>query len=471
MTRSSAQRAARSMGGQVPRPRAVHGAPGRVRFGAQSRGADAAPYAAVGRRTARAAGERPPLPQGRAVAPGVGSSNDPRARSLAPRSCLRARGRWRVRGHGRDGAPANPCHLADAARCRAVCIAATAPTGPARPTAETGSPPPLPGTDGTADDPGVGLGHRRGPRQDTAGTACRSGRWCSRRGPCLRWGASPFADLLSHRQIGAGSLSPVFRTAVFVAGWTLMTVAMMLPGSLPLVNLFRRLVDRRPGRAALVLRLVFGYVSVWALFGALAYVGDTGLHEAVERLSALAAAAGAIGAGILLAAGVFQFTPLKHMCLEKCRSPYSFLVEHWGGRWAGRDAVRLGVRHGVFCVGCSWAQAARRCSGTPPSSPGDPPGGRRGRGSRTPRPGIGGRTLRVPRPPGAPTGPAAPARRPERAAARRGEQTRPRGRARPCARPLVPRLELRNELDVSAARFSPCRRRDHELPRALRSNR
>jgi predicted metal-binding membrane protein len=113
-------------------------------------------------------------------------------------------------------------------------------------------------------------------------------------------------------------------------------------------------VDRRPGRAGLVLRLVLGHLSVWVLFGALAYAGDTGLHEAVERLPAPAAAAGAIGAGILLAAGVFQFTPLKHMCLEKCRSPYSFLVEHWRGRRAGRDAVRLGVRHGLFCVGC-WA--------------------------------------------------------------------------------------------------------------------
>jgi predicted metal-binding membrane protein len=168
------------------------------------------------------------------------------------------------------------------------------------------------------------------------------------------WGASPFAGLLSHRQIGEGSPSPALRTAVFVAGWTLMTVAMMLPASLPLVNLFRRLVDRRPGRAGLVLRLVLGHLSVWVLFGALAYAGDTGLHEAVERLPAPAAAAGAIGAGILLAAGVFQFTPLKHMCLEKCRSPYSFLVEHWRGRRAGRDAVRLGVRHGLFCVGC-WA--------------------------------------------------------------------------------------------------------------------
>ncbi len=166
------------------------------------------------------------------------------------------------------------------------------------------------------------------------------------------WGASPFAGLLSHREIGEASLSPISRLAVFVVGWTLMSVAMMLPASLPLINLFRRLVDRRPDRAGLVVRLILGYVGVWTYFGALAYTGDTALHVAVKQVPGLAA--GGLGAAILLAAGVYQFTPLKQMCLEKCRSPYSFLVEHWHGQQAGRDALRLGARHGLFCVGCCW---------------------------------------------------------------------------------------------------------------------
>ena len=166
------------------------------------------------------------------------------------------------------------------------------------------------------------------------------------------WGASPFAGLLSHREIGEASLSPISRLAIFVFGWTLMTVAMMLPASLPLINLFRRLVDRRPDRTGLVVRLIVGYVGVWTYFGALAYTGDAALHEAVRRLPGLAA--GGIGATILLAAGVYQFTPLKHACLEKCRSPYSFLVEQWHGQQAGRDALRLGARHGLFCLGCCW---------------------------------------------------------------------------------------------------------------------
>jgi predicted metal-binding membrane protein len=61
-----------------------------------------------------------------------------------------------------------------------------------------------------------------------------------------------------------------------------------------------------------------------------------------------------IAPAVLLLAGIYQFTPLKHICLEKCRSPYAFLVEHWRGGRAPRNALRLGTRHGLFCVGCCW---------------------------------------------------------------------------------------------------------------------
>jgi predicted metal-binding membrane protein len=167
------------------------------------------------------------------------------------------------------------------------------------------------------------------------------------------WGASPFAPLLSHRELADGGLTPV-RLAVFTAGWLLMTVAMMLPGSLPLVNLFRALVAGRADRSALVLRLVLGYLAVWSAFGVAAFVGDATLHEAVERSPTLAGLSPWIGVAVLLVAGAYQITPLKHLCLDRCRSPYAFLVEHWRGRRAGRDAVRLGVRHGLFCLGCCW---------------------------------------------------------------------------------------------------------------------
>jgi predicted metal-binding membrane protein len=168
------------------------------------------------------------------------------------------------------------------------------------------------------------------------------------------WGISPFRGLITHRTIEATPVSPVIGFVVFVVGWTLMTIAMMLPSSLPLVNLFRRIVTGRPDRARLTARVLLGYLSVWALFGAVAYRADVLVHAAVDQIPVLAARSAWIAGTILLAAGVYQFTPLKHMCLEKCRSPYSFLVEHWRGGRAASDALRLGWRHGLFCLGCCW---------------------------------------------------------------------------------------------------------------------
>jgi predicted metal-binding membrane protein len=168
------------------------------------------------------------------------------------------------------------------------------------------------------------------------------------------WGVSPFAGLLSHGEIGAAGLAPLLRLAIFTLGWTLMTIAMMLPGSLPLVNLFRHMLLRRVDRNRLLALLLIGYLAVWVIFGGFAYAGDSALHEAVERSPFLAANAGGIAGVILLVAGLYQFTPLKRMCLAQCRSPYSFLVEHWTGQGAGLAAFRLGVRHGLFCLGCCW---------------------------------------------------------------------------------------------------------------------
>jgi predicted metal-binding membrane protein len=172
----------------------------------------------------------------------------------------------------------------------------------------------------------------------------------------VAWGASPFAGLLSHREIGQGDFPPPLRVVAFVAGWTLMTIAMMLPSSLPLLNLFRRFVADRAHGSLLLLLLGAGYLGVWAYFGLLAYLGDSLLHALVAHTPVLqaAAAAGLISAAVLLMAGLYQLTPLKTMCLERCRSPLSFLVEHWSGRHAARSALRLGLRHGLFCLGCCW---------------------------------------------------------------------------------------------------------------------
>jgi predicted metal-binding membrane protein len=167
------------------------------------------------------------------------------------------------------------------------------------------------------------------------------------------WGNSPYGRFLSHEELG--DTHGVEVVALFVLAWTLMTVAMMLPTSLPLVALFRSFVRKRANRARLVGLVVLGYLAVWTLFGAAVHLADRGVHVVVERLDALEANAWAISAGTILLAGVYQFTPLKAHCLEKCRSPLAFIIEQWRGGRESAHALRLGITHGVFCLGCCWS--------------------------------------------------------------------------------------------------------------------
>lgn len=168
------------------------------------------------------------------------------------------------------------------------------------------------------------------------------------------WGQSPYGRFLSHHSLDEARGGGVL-LLVFVLGWTFMVVAMMLPTSLPLVALYRRVVQGRPDRTRLTLLLLLGYLAVWTAFGALVYPGDAALHGLLERVLWLGANAWILGAGTLLLAGLYQFTPLKARCLEQCRSPFSFIAEHWRGRGEAGQAFRLGVHHGLFCVGCCWS--------------------------------------------------------------------------------------------------------------------
>jgi predicted metal-binding membrane protein len=116
---------------------------------------------------------------------------------------------------------------------------------------------------------------------------------------------------------------------LFVLGWVLMTVATMLPTSLPLVALFGGVVRRRPGRARLLGLLVLGYLSVWTLLGLVVHAGDAVLHGLVASHVWLVERASLIGAATLLLAGAYQFTPLKYHCLDRCRSPLTFVAGRW----------------------------------------------------------------------------------------------------------------------------------------------
>jgi predicted metal-binding membrane protein len=166
------------------------------------------------------------------------------------------------------------------------------------------------------------------------------------------WAASPYGRYLHHEGV-AGSL--VLEIALFDLGWVLMIVAMMLPSSVPLVLTFAALVGRRRQPGALVGLLLAGYLVVWAGFGLAAWVLDRGIHAAVDTLPWLAEHPQLIIGATLLAAGLWQFSPLRDRCLDECRSPLGFVMNRWRGTSERREALAMGVAHGAFCVGCCWS--------------------------------------------------------------------------------------------------------------------
>ena len=169
------------------------------------------------------------------------------------------------------------------------------------------------------------------------------------------WGHSPYGRFLNHDALHITDVSHSGVVLLIVAGWAVMIVAMMLPTSLPLLGMFHRMTRQRSDHVQLVGLVLAGYLLVWTLFGVAAVLGDGVLHTAIERSAWLAVHAWLIGAGIFIVAGLYQFTPLKYYCLDKCRSPMSFLMTHWQGRRDRYYAFRLGVQHGLFCLGCCWS--------------------------------------------------------------------------------------------------------------------
>lgn len=172
------------------------------------------------------------------------------------------------------------------------------------------------------------------------------------------WSRSPYGRFLDHEELSLGGVEGagpyLALLGAFVAGWTLMIAAMMLPTTLPLIALFQMVISHREDRLRLTSILIAGYVAVWSAVGVLLHAADLGLHVAVESNHVLAENARLIPSAAFLAAGAYQFSSWKHFCLEKCRSPFSFVVGHWQGGGAALNALRLGLHHGLFCAGCCW---------------------------------------------------------------------------------------------------------------------
>jgi predicted metal-binding membrane protein len=140
-----------------------------------------------------------------------------------------------------------------------------------------------------------------------------------------------------------------------VAMWAVMMAAMMLPSALPMVQAFVVLC-RRNGQRARSRQFVGAYLLVWSIFS-LAAAAAQWLLQALGWVSPMIVSTSPLLSGaLLLVAGAYQFSPLKRICLARCRTPMGFLVGEWrDGRFGG---FAMGWRHGLFCLGCCWALMA-----------------------------------------------------------------------------------------------------------------
>ena len=147
--------------------------------------------------------------------------------------------------------------------------------------------------------------------------------------------------------------------------WWLMMIAMMLPSAAPIVLLHAAVTRKGLARANLAgpkapshrlflttIAFIAGYLAMWGAFSLVALVAQWVLTRAALLSAMMTPTSKFLSLGLLLAAGVWQLTPFKTVCLRHCRSPISFLSTHWRPGVGG--AFRMGIEHGVFCLGCCW---------------------------------------------------------------------------------------------------------------------
>ena len=142
--------------------------------------------------------------------------------------------------------------------------------------------------------------------------------------------------------------------AVFVM-WAAMMVAMMIPSASPMILAFAGVNRARKSQSLShvpTIAFVAGYVAAWAGFSIAATVAQSALHSAALVSPMGKSTSRILGGVLLIGTGIFQWTPLKNTCLRRCRSPLGFILTEWREGVGG--AFQMGLRHGVFCIGCCW---------------------------------------------------------------------------------------------------------------------
>jgi predicted metal-binding membrane protein len=163
------------------------------------------------------------------------------------------------------------------------------------------------------------------------------------------------ATMASDAAMGQNALTMGLNAPLFLLIWIVMMVAMMFPTAAPMILMFTTIsAGKRQRGQPFVPTWIFvsAYLLVWTLVGGLAYL----LALAAGRLAAMSpwllSHAAQLGGGVLILAGAYQLSPLKHTCLAKCRTPLQFVLSSWRDGKSG--AFRMGVIHGLYCLGCCW---------------------------------------------------------------------------------------------------------------------
>ena len=175
-------------------------------------------------------------------------------------------------------------------------------------------------------------------------------------------GSDPGGTAVGSMQLGSMgemAMTPVAWTLGYAVliffMWWIMMVAMMLPSASPMI-LLHAAVNRKPQRQVshrfATTAFMLGYLGVWAGFSLVATAAQWSLGRTGLLSEAMVAASALLAGFLLLAAGLYQLTPIKQACLKHCRLPAEFLATHW--RPGVRGAFRMGLAHGGYCVGCCW---------------------------------------------------------------------------------------------------------------------
>lgn len=160
--------------------------------------------------------------------------------------------------------------------------------------------------------------------------------------------------LMDHQWLIERSRLPWLLAAlIFLACWQVMTIAMMLPSSMPLLYVLTYAARKKSVLCTTLAPFLAGYAAVWTAFAGAAFLGDTGVHQLVNAWPWLAEHWYVIGMTTLALAGAYQLSPLKKCCIAGCRTPLTFFARHY--RVGSAAAWRMGIRYGLLCLSSCWA--------------------------------------------------------------------------------------------------------------------